>query len=474
MAMTSRRTRSAELLGHTSPRIGPPTPLKSDAKGYRDFAASIGIKLYPWQELAGKYLTAKGQGDRWLYREVAIIVARQNGKTTLLVPLIMQRLLDGQSIMHTAQNAKLPREVHEMVATLLQEHYPDKLPRKRAISYAVGHEEIRLLTGGKYRIVAPTKGGARGPSNDTVIVDELREMEDHGFIGAAKPTLTASKKPQMVYLSNAGTDDSEVLNAIKGRGSSDPVLAYLEWSASPQRAADDVKGWVEANPTIGHDPTILETLQNEYRSHKLAGTLGIFETEHLCRWVATTRELLVDPHSWSLCAGEGDVTPRVPTMAVSMDPDRKRASAAIAWVDDEAVRLRLLFDVTGDPIDTDALGQDLRKVASSLGVRRVGYDPLTDRELVKYFKKAESISGGMFANATSQFANVVAAKTLRWHDADPVTDDLTWTARKLVDRDTGAFEAVRAQDDRPITASLAAIRAVYLATGLRLAAPRVM
>jgi hypothetical protein len=57
-------------------------------------------------------------------------------------------------------------------------------------------------------------------------------------------------------------------------------------------------------------------------------------------------------------------------------------------------------------------------------------------------------------------------------DADVVGEDLTWTARKEND-ETGSYAAVRANDDRPITAALAAIRAVWLATGLRPAAPRI-
>ena len=73
------------------------------------------------------------------------------------------------------------------------------------------------------------------------------------------------------------------------------------------------------------------------------------------------------------------------------------------------------------------------------------------------------MSGGEFANASSQFANIVTAGKLRWSDADPVTDDLTWTASKP--NGEGAYHAVRASDDRPITASLAAIRAVWLASG---------
>ena len=45
--------------------------------------------------------------------------------------------------------------------------------------------------------------------------------------------MTASADPQLVYLSNAGTDESVVLNHVRDRAADDPRLAYLEWSAAP-------------------------------------------------------------------------------------------------------------------------------------------------------------------------------------------------------------------------------------------------
>lgn len=460
----TEKARVNRVIGSPTPRISPPTPIRHGAKAYKELASRLGYSLYPWQETAAKYLTAKGAGERWLFREVAAIVARQNGKTMLLVPLIVQRLLDGDKVMHTAQNAKLPRDVHEEVATLLQEHYPERLPRKRAVSYAVGHEEIKVIGGGRYRIVAPTKGGARGPANDLVIVDELREMEDYGFIGAARPTLTHSRHPQMIYLSNAGTDESEVLNGLRLRASEDPSLAYLEWSAEPTRAVDDIEGWREANPAMGHDPAVLETLTTEYRSNKLTGTLSVFETEHLCRWVATMREQLVDTFSWVRCHAEPKPAQK-PYLAVSMDPRGQRVSAVLAWQDGQEVRMTLVLNETGNPIDTDAIGKKIKELVQTHKVHGIGFDPLTDAELVKYVKlpKPQKIAGAEFANASAQFRNGVDAARIRWHDADAVTDDLTWTSMKP--NGEGAFHAVRALDERPITASLAAIRAVWLASG---------
>ena len=186
------------------------------------------------------------------------------------------------------------------------------------------------------------------------------------------------------------------------------------------------------------------------------------------------RERLVGDAEWALCREPDLEAPRNATLGVSMSPDGKRASVAAAWMrPDDSVGLRLLFNVPGDPIDTDALGKDLQNLASKLGVRRIGYDPLTDKELAKFFKKPESIAGQTFANASATFANRVKAGKVRWTDADAVTDDLTWTSRKQ-DRETGTYQAVRSQDDRSITAALAAIRAVWLASGPKPAVARVL
>jgi hypothetical protein len=179
------------------------------------------------------------------------------------------------------------------------------------------------------------------------------------------------------------------------------------------------------------------------------------------------RERLVDDFSWIRCKDDEAETAKRPVMAVSLSPDGHRASAALAWqLDDGEVGLRLLFNVTGEPIDTDRLGTDLRDRAKALGVTRIGFDPLTDKELAKYLAKPEPIGGGVFAQASAQFVNIVTAGKLHWTDADAVSDDLTWTARKKND-ERGTFEAVRASDDHPITAALAAIRATWLASGPR-------
>jgi len=462
MAMPRTVRQKALRQGTAEPRLAPPLPLKHGGKAFAAVAKSIGIDLMPWQQTTARYLTAIGPDARWLYRELAAVVARQQGKTTLLQPLIIDRLLKGQHIMHTAQNRELPREVHDAVANLLLEHFRDQLPPKRGIRYGAGQEEIRLINGGHYRIVAPSRGGARGPSNDLVIIDELREMEDFDFIAAAKPTLTASPNPQMVYLSNAGTDDSVVLNSLKKRADADPSLAYLEWSAGPERAPDDEAGWLEANPAIGHKDGILDYLEHEYTSNLLADTMELFETEHLCRWVRTLSPPLVKPDVWAAARGELEAPTR-PVLGISLDPDGTRASAVIAWrQSDTSIGMRLVADVTGNPVDVDRFGPDLVKLARTLGAFTVVHDPY-DEQLSRHFRKARPVNGREFAGSCGAFVRAIEGGNLHHKESEAIGDDLGWTQKRPVG--PGAWMAIKRNDEHPITAALAAIRAVGAVSG---------
>jgi hypothetical protein len=437
-----------------------------------DFASSakrIGFDPWPWQVTAARYVYALGPGDQWLYPEVAIVVSRQNGKTEFLLPHILERLREGRRILHVAQRRDLPRMLYVRLIPLVLHEYGFKVKIRKSS----GQETIELDNGGLYKIAAATPGASRGMTIDDLLLDEVRELKED-FIGAVMPTMIARPNPQVLYLSNAGDETTRVLNSIRDRADEDPSLAYLEWSAPPDLAVDDPAGWVHANPAIGHRPGLIDNLARIYRSNKLAGTLAAFETEYLCRWVTTLRERLVDEYDWVNCrADDGLGAPRKPAYAVSMDPSGTRATLAQAWMVDTHICLRIVRQDIGSPVDLDAIGQEIKRVSA---VSSVGYDPLTDAELVKYARegKAVSISGGKFSNASAQFVNAITARKLAWSEADAVSDDLTWTARKIDSQAMGSYQAVRAKDDHPVTAALAAIRAVWLASGPKSAGKLVM
>jgi hypothetical protein len=445
------------LIGIQTPRMAPPAPVKSKIDEFVKTAAGANVTLLPWQQLAGRYLTATGP-DGWLFREVAVVVARQNGKTELLVPRILMDLRAGKRVIHTAQNRTLPREVFMRVAWQLLD--TELIPN--GIRYANGQEKIQMRNGGSYKIVAPQRG-ARGLSADTLIFDELREFEDYDIIGAATPTLTASPDPQTIYLSNAGSDASVVLNDLKRRGEEggEGEFAYLEWSAAMERSIDDRAGWAEANPSLGHFLR-MQTLENAYATRPPA----TFETEHLCRWVNSMQPRLVSDAAWMACRTTIEAKPERPSIAFNMDPTGRRASAVMAWqMTDGRVACVELEEATGDPIDAPLLGRRLKELTMQHGAKKVGYASWTDKDLARYVPRSETVDGKEFAAASEQFARYILQGRLAWDGATHITDDLSWTARKP--HDSGAWVAVPATPERSITAVLAAIRAVWLASAPR-------
>lgn len=468
-------TRKRQPLGKNQPRMSPPRPVKSELAAFERTASAMGIELMPWQKVAGRYLMARNPDGARPYREIAVVVARQNGKTTLMKPFIIHALRAGKKVMHIAQTRELPRHMFSVVADALSGE-PELFPKRRGKviwpRYGAGQEEIVLENGGTYRLAASRTGGARGWSNDIVVIDELREMESFDIINAAEPTLMMSPDPLMVYLSNAGTEKSQVLNSVRDRADSDPGLAYLEWSADPARDVDDRRGWAQANPALGRHPSVLPYLESAYTRHKLANTLPTFETEHLCRWVVVEAPSIVSDLAWERAGEQPVPEPYRPVMGIAQDPSGRRASAVIAWVsDDDIVNVHVLADFDGYPVDLKRAAEEVTQQMRKLGCRHIAYDAWTDRDWARYFKDPEPMQAAAWEAGCARFARQVESGKLRYSDPDNVlTADMAYTVR----RDTPhGWIAVRSSDERATTASLAAIRAVWLATNPTPQPPRV-
>lgn len=159
-----------------------------------------------------------------------------------------------------------------------------------------------------------------------------------------------------------------------------------------------------------------------------------------------------------------------------MDPDGRRASAVLAWVDDGVIYVHLLADHTGYPIDVEAVAKGvdgepgLIAMQRKYGARDVGFDPWTDRELARHFKEPVQINGMEWRQASERFARAVESGQIRHADRAELTADMSYTVRRET---THGWIAVPASSERPTTASLAAIRAVWLATKPLAVKPRV-
>lgn len=453
-----------ELVGTPTPRIAPPMPMHHLLPELEACAADLEITFMEWQRIAGRYMTAvKPDTMTWLYRRYAAIASRQNGKTEIIKPRVLLGLQRSRKMLHVAQDRSRPRK--STFVPLVEFFAKPANARKygiKKIREANGQEEITCLNGGSYTIAAPTSGGARGDSFDDIFVDEVREFEDYAVDGIIRPTSIARPNSQVGYFSNAGHAGSVVLNDLRKHMDA-PTLAYLEWSAAPELDRMDPRGWAQANPALG--TTIdYETLLD------FATTMdpAIFETEHLCRWVTTTKPSIVREGKWEACQGSLD-SPLRAVMGLKVDGQGRRASAVAAWQQrDGTVAVRPIADVTGAPVDVSRFGAALLAEQHEIRAFGVAYDPWTDGELARYFKGAKPLNGQSFADASATFSRLVETGKLRWDGEDVIGPDLVWTVQRASGR---SFMAVPADDEHPITAVEAAIRAVWLAVSPTATAP---
>lgn len=466
----------SELVGHQTPRIWtPPTGSPSHGATLARVAELAGIDLDEWQVLVVDVALEYDPDTRkWRRRTVVLLVARQNGKTVILQARVLAGLyaFDEHLILHTAQDRAVPRELFEdLVARIGDTPALHRRIAKRGIRETNGQERIRLKNGNTYRIVAPRAKAFRSWTADLLIFDEAREQHDEDLWGAAIPTQRVAPNPQVWAVSNAGDPDSVVLNRLRDRGRSaaqlgnDPTIAYLEWSAAPDRDLDDRAGWAEANPALGgrlHEHVI----ENELVSL----TEERFRTEVLCQWVATATPAAVPWHLWDACRGDPAPyehgLPR-PVMGIHISGDRTHAALAMA-VEREG---RLIVDVVQEwrnPEGVDLLGEvapDTLAWMKEYKVRELAYDRAAAAVIAQRVERrrleVHRIDATEYVIASQNLHDAVASRVLM-HRGNPSLDAQVAAAGRRTRPDDTWFIS-QADSSESITGLIAAAFAVNIA-----------
>ena len=463
-------------MGSVEPRIATPrTARRTHSGAALDLAALAGLTDRDFQRLAlDRALEVEPEGS-WAYQTVAVLIARQNGKTALLKMRILAGLylFDDRLILHTAADRALPRSVFEELTEAIESS--TALSRRISrIRTSNGQEEIRLKDGNRYRILAPSQDAWRGwPQVGLTIFDEVREQRDDALWSAGMYTQRAHPNPQRWAVSNAGDPESVVLRRLVDRGrkaaldpESDPGICYLEWSTPDDYAVDDPEGWAFANPELGRSLRV-ESLIEELRSD----TETRFETEALCRWVATAGELAIPMEAWNACADpdlpemEPDPTART-IFAVDIDPGRTDAVLLIGIQRPDEPLIVGVAESWSDPagVDEMAIAASLEDWIDLWRPESIGFDPYTTgtlAERMQYHVTWEKIHGVRYVSACLATWDVVSAGRLR-HPADPYMDaQIAAAGRK--DVGDGAFTIARLRSDVAIPAVVSLARLVALA-----------
>lgn len=285
--------RDGVLYGFEEPRIftQPLAPLtRKTSLGFKaiEFAEQVlEMELMPWQKwwlihaLEGHYDDA-GQ-FQFRFRTIVTLVARQNGKTTIMIVLSLFFMYMGHArlVLGAAQTLDIAKEAWEG-SIEIAEGLPDLRAEIGKVRKTNGEQEFRLTNNARYKIAAATGKAGRGLSVDLLDLDELREQRDWEAWNALSKTTNARPNHLKVCFSNAGDDESIVLNQLRANamdGKQD-TLAIMEWSGEEGCALDDRTAWAQSNPALGYLITE-QVIEAALATDPPAG----FRTEVLCQRV---------------------------------------------------------------------------------------------------------------------------------------------------------------------------------------------
>jgi hypothetical protein len=343
------------LLGSTTPRIFTPpliagrpgpcgcgcalTPKTSLGFSCADFAEEVlGFELIPWQRWLLIHALELRPDGRFRFRTVLVLVARQNGKTTLVEVKNLWKMfvLRVPLVIGTAQNLDVSEESWDKAVEIV-ESIPElfaEVPRDGGVVRVNGKKSLKLIHGSRWKVAAASRKGGRGLSGDDVNLDELREHHTWDSWAAVTKTTMARRKAQIWAFSNAGDDRSIVLNDLQEKGratvegpSADSSLGIFEWSAPDDCPIDDPNMWRLANPSLGYPQGIsYEAL----RAALETDPEPIFRTECLCQRVPDLVPSKIPLTAWVKCADARSTMVGGLVLSWEVSWNRSRAAIGVA------------------------------------------------------------------------------------------------------------------------------------------------
>jgi hypothetical protein len=475
------------VVGSTEPRISTKplrelTPTTSYGFDVIEFARDVLKRpLDPWQEWlvihAGELLE---DGVTPRFRQVLVLVSRQNGKTETLVVLSLFWLYVEavNMVLGTSTNLDYARESWDKAVKIVEAspRLSKDVSPKSGIRRANGEQTLTVTGGGRYKIAASNARGGRSLTIDRLIMDELREHHDWSAYSAAVPATSAVQDAQIWMITNQGDEKSVVLQSLRKQALSgtDQRLGIFEWSAPDGALPTDVEALAAANPNLGHRISIESLMGDAVRAEDAGGEqLASFLTEHQCRYVPML-DPAIDASGWAACLDLATLDTARGKIALCLDVplDMNHATLyAAGLLDDGRARVEPIAAWSGRGC-TDVLRRELAGIVAKVKPAKLGWFPSGPAAALAADMKEhagwppmgvelEEIRGDVGAVCMGFAEQVTAVKIA--HSGDPLLDAHIQAAEKMTYGDGWRFSRKGAGH---VDALYAAAGAVHLARTL--------
>ena len=240
-----------------------------------------------------------------------------------------------------------------------------------------------------------------------------------------------------------------------------PSLGWLEWSALPSRKLSDRKGYIEAQPALGHTVS-LETIEHQIATQDESKS----RSELLNQFIGN----IASPWptgAWESCKVENLIfEPGASTFfAIDISPSRRHAALVAGQLNGEKVKLKCL-----QTWKSEASIDDL-KVASDINLHIQRFRPkmlLFDRyttagvaaRLAHTGLPVMEISGQLFASACDEMLAAMSHNRIEHGDEYELSESVNSCAMRTTD---SGWRIVRRKSAGEVAAAIAAAMVIWYA-----------
>lgn len=290
-------------------------------------------RAMPWQQSAVSLLQTVDDEGRWTHKSAIVICPRQNGKSEIMIAVILYRLFVlKQKILYTSLEWNSAKDIWDRLNDIIQgtESLDDRVTH-RTCSQGMG--TFKVEGGGSLVCRTRSAKAGRGLTKvDLLIVDEALDYTT-GDVSALGPIQKASDDPQVIYATSAVNleihNHGELISAMRAHimDGRDTDTLLMEWRAPEEVEVNDPAAWASANPAYGFLSSE-EKITAELRSLATEAARRSFFVETLGHglWYRATEDYEHDPHipaeDWHRMIDPAPVRAGHSVMVVDADPER--------------------------------------------------------------------------------------------------------------------------------------------------------
>lgn len=318
-------------------------------------ANTCGLGLDSWQKRVSGVLWAKRKDGSLASDTVCLSIARQAGKTYLVLANVLAECLisEGTTVAWTAHHNKVMLETFNSLKSLILNHHTLEA-RVAKINASAENRSVVFTNGSRIVFAARESGALRGVAKVRVLVIDEAQILSESAMADITPTQNQAVNPLTVMMgtppkpgdtSDVWTDRrKEALAAHRARRRLD-LSAWIEFSADGDAETDDVGQWRKANPSYVMKRTPLRAIRKLRRDL----TEDAFRREALGIWSSDSTPAVIPAGVWNKLADEQSMPTSRFVLGVDVSPNRSVATVALAGLRDDGIAHVEVY-ATGDGV----------------------------------------------------------------------------------------------------------------------------